>query len=127
MEQMLDVNPLDQHEVVGEKAPVTTPPQRFGAHDCYGLRACNLEQVVDSRSKLETGHVVGIGSKLVVAQRLVWRSLIRPAPSSQVGAPPVVDLSGGKPFLHRLPTELGVATAARIAANVDNSLYLRAP
>ena len=71
MEEMFDGHPLDQHKVIGDKAAMAPPPQRFGAHDCRTMGACHLEQLVDAFSKFGAGHVIGVPPELVVAQRLV--------------------------------------------------------
>jgi hypothetical protein len=65
-------------------AAMAPPPQRFGAHDCYTMGACHLEQLVDAFSKLGAGHVIGVPPELVVAS--AWLVSADPVDAARPGS-----------------------------------------
>jgi hypothetical protein len=110
-------------ERVGDEAPVAAPPQRLGAHD--GERAVGVLEAHDGVAELRRVRVVGVVAERVDAPGGVTaRSVGALAPAAaEVVAPPLVcDAEVGQRLAQRRFAHVRVAAAARVAADVDESL-----
>src|SRR5690606_34720390 len=121
-EEVLDDFALNELEVVGEQTPVAAPPHRLRAHDRHPAAPCRLEHLGHAGPELVGGHVVGVGTELVVVEADVGAVGRRLAPPAQRLHPPVVHAVVAEPPAHLPRVELGVATASRVTADVEEDL-----
>ena len=105
-----------RHHTLSLHITATVAPRRLGEH------------LVEGGGELRRPGVRGVGGELgdgppVVRDRLAGSE---PAAAAQPVVPAVADADGGQPLLERLPPDVGVAAAAREAADVDDPVDPRA-
>jgi hypothetical protein len=127
VEDVLDRDAVDQHEVVGEQPSMAAPPHRLRAHHGDVARPGEREQLVDSGAELAGAHVVGVGPELLVAQAGVRRVGDRSATAAERGHPRVGEPVLRQPRGHGSGRELGVPATARVAADVDQGIEADPP
>jgi hypothetical protein len=104
-------------EIVRDQASVTAPPEGFGAHEHQ--RRFQGQRRDQRPMKLRCLHVVGIASKSIQAPTRVDRIGGRVATAAEVDKMRVFDARRAKGRSQGIAAELGMATRAGEAADVD--------
>src|SRR2546423_2187223 len=118
VENMKNWNTFRDHRVRNQGA-VTTPWNRFGAHDRSRLESDECEEIVESLGKLPRLHVVGISAEAGISPQRVVGVPSPAAASAQrrdVGVP--VAAVGDRPLQIRL-REVGVSGRRGKGAHID--------
>ena len=124
MENVDDRQSLHDHQVVGQKAAMTPPPDRLRTHHGDDVMSSGqLFQSGDPGRKLGRRHVVGVRAELRVPPPAVDRSGRWLAPSTQCRHPAVPDPGRRKPPCHLVPCEMWIAAASGIAPHIDHEIH----
>ncbi len=118
--QVDDLDVTDEHQVVGQQAPMTAPPDRLAAHDRRLPDRRLGQQALDAGAEVLRLHVVGVAAERVVAQRGVAGVGLCPPAAAELPLPRVLEPALGQPGLQRLAVELRVVPAARVRPHVDD-------
>ena len=117
--QYVEHRTIGGHRGVRNQKPVTTPRNRFGAHDYSRLEPRECQKVFERLLELTRLHVIGIGPKARVPPLSVVRIAPPPPPAAerwQVSVPQAgIDQ---RPLEARL-REVGVSRRCGKGANID--------
>ena len=109
----------DEGQVVRQKSTVAPPPNRLAAHHRAAAVLSPIDQVGNRHEERRRLHVVGVRPEGAVPQRNVLRPRRRTTPTAEISRPEVSDARLGDPAFHLLASELWVASAAGVRANID--------
>ena len=110
-----------EHEVVGDKPTMASPPDGLTAHHDRWLASSQAEQLLDPALEAGRLHMVGIGPKGVVPESHVLRAGHGGPPATQLADPLVAEAGGSQPAFHLFLSVLRVPSAARVGPHVDDT------
>ena len=118
------VNYLDAErgEHVRDETPVTTPPEKFGAHHDGAKSTCEHEKIVEAGCELLSGDVIGIRPERGMSPPQVDRSRVRPSSSAKLGDPMIENLRAGEVALENIAGKLRKSTRPGKTSHVGHEL-----
>ncbi len=117
--------PPPRAEIIGDQAPMATPPHRLGAHHRAASAARKLHQVPAREFEFRARHVIGISAERSDTPGAVARIAMRRATAAQFRHRPVLDPCFLQRWRHHDRRILRIAPRPGETAHVHQALDLR--
>src|SRR6266536_2631105 len=102
-----------RNQIIGNDAPMTAPPNSFGAHDCDALVLAASSQPLQSGSERFGPGIIGVIAKAVVLPKVVGGIGRAAAPAAELGKMLVCDAVPSELGRQRVEVELRIGPGAR--------------